>query len=376
MNVRIARRGGEVAHDRQQVRNRDVGMHEGVFRVQRGQLYRDARRGAHITGGFAHQPRDGFVIIDAIAFGIVEGHCCFAEHVEAVRQAPRAFGGCPLERFVDRAAVNELSAQNAHGLQRGTADDRLAQPVHRALEGLAHALLRFFGPLEHFAGQHQRESRRIDEGRGTLAHVLGPVDVADLVADKRIGSRRIGYAKQRLGKAHQRHTLLGSEAVLVQEGVDPARLALASFLDQVDRDRLGFFMFGACPTGLCHAFGDAGVLFRAIGFAEGLAGDGGQAGRIVQGHTTPNRKRDEAGPLDLRCIPFKLCGTRLFRSVCSLLRREPFGHCLLRVLWQVQAQLAAPPQHVMRAARIFVVDEVTQLGSVERPAEMFAQIRQ
>ena len=206
--------------------------------------------------------------------------------------------------------------------------------------------------------------------------MLGPVDIADLVADKRIGSRRIGYAQQRLGKAHQRHTLLGSEAVLVQEGVDPARLALASFLDEVDRDRLGFFMFGACPTGLCHAFGDAGVLFRAIGFAEGLAGDGGQAGRIVQGHTTPNRKRDEAGPLDLRCIPFKLCGTRLFRSVCSLLRREPFRHCLLRVLRQVQAQLAAPPQHVMRAARIFVIDKVAQLGSVKRPAEMFAQIRQ
>ncbi len=155
MDIRIARSGREIAHDRQQVGDRQIGMQESVFRMQRGQLHRDARGGPHVAGRFAHQAFDRFVVIHPVAFGIGEAHRGFAKHVEAVRQPARAFGGRALERFIDRAAIDELSAEDAHGLQRRGADHGFAQSVDRALERLAHALLRFLGTFEHFARQHQ-----------------------------------------------------------------------------------------------------------------------------------------------------------------------------------------------------------------------------
>ena len=69
--------------------------------------------------------------------------------------------------------------------------------------------------------------------------------------------------------------------------------AFSSFsLDQPDGYLRCFRVFGACAGCLCHAFRDTGIFFRSVSFANGLAGDGGQADRIVQGHTTPKGKED------------------------------------------------------------------------------------
>ncbi len=287
MDVRVARRGREVAHDRQQVGYREVGMEEGVLRMQRRQLDRDPGGSSDVAGRFPDQPVDRLVIVYPVALGIVVGHRDFTEHVEAVRQPARAFGRGALERLVDRPAIDELPAENAHRLQRRPADHRLAEAVNRALERAAHALLRLLGALEHFARQHQREGRRIDEGGRAFAHVFGPVDIADLVADQRIGGCRIGHAQECLGEAHQGDAFVGRETVLVEEGVDPAGLALARILDQPDRDTRSLLVFRARAGGLLHAFGDAGIFLRAIGFADGLARNCGQGCWIVQGHTTP-----------------------------------------------------------------------------------------
>ena len=207
-------------------------MQEGVFRMQRGELDRNSGRRGKIACRLTGQPVDRALVTGAIAFRIGIGHRRFAEHVEAVGQALGAFGCRTLERFIDRAAVNELAAEDLHRLQRRLADDRFTQPRNRPLERAAHAFLCFFGPFQHFAGQHQREGRCIDECRRAFAEMFRPVDIADLVADQRIRRRRIGYAQERFGKAHQRHTLFGRQPVLVQERVDPARLLAPGALDQ------------------------------------------------------------------------------------------------------------------------------------------------
>ena len=205
VDVRIARLGDQRTQHGHEVRDGLLVVEEGVFRMQCRQLHRNAGRGPGIARSFTCEPVDRAFVAGAVAFGIVESHRAFAQHVEAVGQPLGTFGCGALERFVDGASVDELAAEDAHGLQRGLADDRFAQPRDRVLECAAHALLRFFGAFEHLAGQHQREGRRIDEGGGAFAEVLGPVDIADLVADQRVGSCCIGHAQQGFGKAHQRH---------------------------------------------------------------------------------------------------------------------------------------------------------------------------
>ena len=204
-----------------------------------------------------------------------------------MREALRAFGCGALQRFIDRAAIDELPAQDTHRLQGGPADDRLAQPVYRALERRAHAFLRFFRTLEHFASKHEREGGRIDEGGRTFAHVLRPVDIADLVADQCIGGGCIGHAQQRFGEAHQRHAFFCSKAILMQECIDAAGFATTRALNQLAGKGRSFRMVGFGVGGLFHTLRNAGILFRAIGFTQSLSRDGGKAGRIVQGHATP-----------------------------------------------------------------------------------------
>ena len=292
MDVRIACGRGEIAYDRQQIGNREICVEEGVLRVQCRKLDRDTRRSADISCRFADQPVDRLVVIDAIAFGIVVGHRRFAKHVEAVRQALCTFWLGTLERFVDRTTIDKLPTQNAHGLQSGRADHGFAKPIDRTLERLAHSLLRFFGALENLSRQHQRECRCVNEGGRTFAHVLRPIDVTYLVPDQCIGRRRIRHTQQSFGEAHQRYAFFRRQTILLQECIDPTGFALARVLDQPDGYLRCFRVFGACAGCLCHAFRDTGIFFRSVSFANGLAGDGGQADRIVQGHTTPKGKED------------------------------------------------------------------------------------
>ena len=131
--------------------------------------------------------------------------------------------------------------------------------------------------------------------------MLAPVDIADLVADQRIGGRSIGHTQQRLGKAHQRNAFLCVEAELVEEGVDPGRLALA----RAGNQRLG--QRGNLPVQARHAaclaqpLLDAGVFLLPIGLAQRGAIERGECGqgatRVVSDVTI--------SPLDLTRFAFK-----------------------------------------------------------------------
>ena len=95
--------------------------------------------------------------------------------------------------------------------------------------------------------------------------MLGPFDIADLVANQRVGGARIGHPQQRLGKAHQRDAFFCVEPVLVEEGVDAADVALARILDQRDRPFVNRGMLPRIDLRLAETFRDALRLFLPEG---------------------------------------------------------------------------------------------------------------
>ncbi len=221
--------------------------------------------------GFLRQPFDRAFIGEAIAVGIAISHRRFAQHVEAVGEPARAFGGGALERLGYGPPEDELAAKDAHGLQRRLADHRFAQPVHGGFEGPGHAALLLLWPFEHFARQHQREGRGVDEGGAGFAEVVRPLDIADLVADQRIGCAIVRHAQQRFGQAHQRDAFFGRQPVLVQEGINAACLLPPRAFDQRDRERLGLLVQFGSRSGLSQPFRDALLLVLPIGEADGMA---------------------------------------------------------------------------------------------------------
>ena len=122
--------------------------------------------------------------------------------------------------------------------------------------------------VEHLAGQHQRPGRGVDEDRTGAARMRRPVVRRDLVADQLVHRLGVGHAQQRLGQAHQRHALLGREAVgrkehLHQRGSDEARTARTrsaacpEILARCSADS------AACPTRRFSASSSAAGSWRA-----------------------------------------------------------------------------------------------------------------
>ena len=222
--------------------------------------------------------------------------------------AARAFGSGAFQGLVDVAAEHELAAEDLHRLAGRGADHRLAQPIHRALQHRAHAALAGIGRIEHFAGQHQREGRRVDECRGAFAQMLAPVDRADLVADQRIGGGGIGHTQQRFGEAHQRDAFIGVEPVLLKERVDPAGLLAARAFDQIDRERRRLSMDPRGRGRLFEPLGDAGLFLLPIGMAQVSAVDAGSGGVVchlvspetIRGNARPSERHEAA--LQARCL--------------------------------------------------------------------------
>ena len=123
--------------------------------------------------------------------------------------------------------------------------------------------------------------------------MLVPVGAADLVLDEAISGFRIRNPQQRLGQAHQHHAFLGRERILVQEGIEPAPLALrANALHEVTGERFGFSAFASAET--CHRKqGLDGLGFvRKIEPRHLLA-------RIVHGHGTGH---SNVKPRHARCV--------------------------------------------------------------------------
>ena len=184
-------------------------------------------------------------------------------------QAGAAFWRGAGQRFVDGPAKHELAAEDLHRLQGCLADHRFAQPPDRALErgGKARGLLL----VKHLPGEHQRKGRGVDESAVARAEMARPVDPAKLVGDQRVGRGRIGHPEQRFGQAHQRDSLVGAEAIGLQEGVEPARLAGAGPLDQLRGKVAGRRMDRADRSGPAQPLGQAGLLVHPVGEAQGGA---------------------------------------------------------------------------------------------------------
>jgi len=211
-----------------------VGVENGVLGIERRELDRNAGRTRHARTRLARQPDKRGLIGLTVLLGIGEGHRRFAQHIKGMGDPPRPFRSRALQSLVNGAAEHELAAEDLHRLPGSRADHRLAQPGDRALQHPAHAALPLFRRIKHFACQHQRKGRRIDESGRAFAQMLAPFDRTDLVADQRIGGRCIGHAQQRLGQTHQRDAFFGIKPVLLEERVNPAGLLAARALDQGD----------------------------------------------------------------------------------------------------------------------------------------------
>ena len=267
VNVGLAGLARQMPQDRQDIADGAVRMEEIVLRVQSRQLDRNARRPFNGAIAFAGKPVDRRFVAGAIAFGIGIGHRRFAQHVEAVRQTAGAFGDGALQRFFYRAPINELPAHDAHCLNGRLANHRFAQAADRPAQGFAHAALVLFRLFQNLAREHKRKGRRIHEGGTGITKMLGPVDVANLVLDQRVGSPGVGHAQQRFGQTHQRDAFFRGKSVLMQERVDPAGLLAPRTFDKLSRQRAGLVVLRRHGRRLLQPLGNASLFLHAVGFS-------------------------------------------------------------------------------------------------------------
>ena len=212
-----------------------------VARPQRRQLDRDPGAGDRAASGrtLAYGV-DRLPVAGHVALGVGMGARRLAQHVVAVAVALALGAGGAVERLLDGAAHDELPAHDAHGLDHGLADHRLADPLDQPRQdGARLPDLVGSGP-DHPAGQHQRPGRGVDENALAMSQMGVPIGAADLVGDQPVGGLRVGNPQQRLGQAHQRHALLGGQAVFLQERLQPAEAVagLAHLSDQGGGARL------------------------------------------------------------------------------------------------------------------------------------------
>ena len=172
-----------------------------VARVQGRELYRYARRLGDVPVG--SQPadrRDRVTIGLEVARGVGRGARRLAEHVVGMPVAVALGFAGVLDRLLDRAADDELAAEDAHRGGHRLAHDRLAGAGGETAQRAAQVGLRRFG-VQQPAGQHQRPGRGVDEDRFGPAEVAFPIRLADLVADQPVDRLRIGNPQQGLGEA-------------------------------------------------------------------------------------------------------------------------------------------------------------------------------
>ena len=189
--------------------------------MQRRELDRNAGVLADIrVGAGLRNGGDRAGIAQVVAFGIRLGAGGLAQHVVAVGKAlllhPRRAGHGRGDGF----AQNELAAHFLHRAGDGGADHRLTQTFDRGAQMLRGA---FGFVVEHLARQHQRPSRGIDQRRGRMPQMFGPVRRGDLVLDQRIHRVGVRHAQQRLGQTHQGDALVGAQPVFGKKHLHQTR---------------------------------------------------------------------------------------------------------------------------------------------------------
>ena len=224
LTAEVGQNGHQFGHDAR-------GLGDLVARMQRRQLDRDPGVRPHVRAlGGTGDGGDGIGIGAGIAIGIGAGHRRFTQHVIRIGEAFGFLAFRPIHRGLDRLAQHELSAHLADRGPDGIADHRFTHAAHHGPQGAGHA---GFLLLKHAAGQHQPPGRGIDQRRGRMPKVRGPVRRRDLVFDQCVDGGGVRHAQQRLGQAHQRHAFLGREAVFGQEDFhQPGVRGLADLFDQ------------------------------------------------------------------------------------------------------------------------------------------------
>ena len=310
VDVGIARFRRQIAQHRHQRGFRGFRMSEVIAGIERGKLHRDTGGADHAIARLRRDPVQRGGVGLAIALRIGKGHRRFAQHVEAVGQPFLALGRGAPQRFVDGAAEHELSAQDLHRLQGCLPDHRFAQPPDRALQAGAQPARRFAPLLQDLPRQHQRERGGVDERAVAVAHPFRPVDPGQLVMDQRVGGGGVRHAQQRFGQAHQRDAFLGPQPIGLQERVQPAGLVRPRAHDQLRGQRLRGGMDRAGGRGLQQPLGQAGLLFHAIGAAQGGAvqrgrlrgglrgGQGGFSGNRTFRPPSTGYDRNQSGSAD------------------------------------------------------------------------------
>ena len=340
------RLGGQPGQPRVELVHHPVALRAGVARMQRRQLDRDARPLDRPAAGCrAADGVDGVLVGVQVGARVLVGERRLAEHVVRVaeRQRPRRVAGCGGvaadaaaeararvgERLLDRLAVDELRAHQAHRAVDGGADQRLAAPRHAARQRLQQPAL--VVRRDQPAGDDQPPGGGVDEQRAAVAEVRLPVAVAQLVADQRVARRRVGDAQQRLGQAHQRHALLrrqrelphqplhqplaaARQRALAQPRRQPPRqpVRVARLLGRQPRgveqrrDRLGLGAAGGGPDGGAQGRGGGGAAFGAGETGERHGRGGGGRGIVedtghVWGRSWAGGRRTTIGNPSGRC---------------------------------------------------------------------------
>ncbi len=212
----------QIKQKRRQLRHGPLPLGFLVAGMERRHLDRNSGIVAHVV---AMRPSgdgvDGRGIGVRVALRVARRQRRLAEHIVGVEVASAPLGTGVIERLVDVAAENELTAEFLHGAGGRDADHRFAEPFQCAAQRPDNPLVVI---LENLTGQHQRPGRGVDERRGGLSEMGAPVGRCDLVLDQRVDRLGVGRAQQRLGKAHQRHALARRKPVFGQEEFHQAGL--------------------------------------------------------------------------------------------------------------------------------------------------------
>ena len=230
IEIVVTRLPGEIDHVRHQFAHHPLARQRLVARMQRRQLYGNARprRQCAARNRRCADRLDRIGIGSEIARRVRRGPRAFAQHVERVAQLVMARSA--VERIADGLAEHEMRAKQAHRLSGRRPHRRHAKPLHQRADDP----VRGFAGLDDPRGDAQRPGRGRHQERRRPAVVLRPVAGLELVLDQPVGGRGIGNPQQRLCQNHERQSLASGQGIGMEEVLNPAEAA-GSGPDRLDQ---------------------------------------------------------------------------------------------------------------------------------------------
>ena len=209
-----------------------------VAGIERRQLDRETRIFPQIVGhGDPGDFLDRIGIGSEIFIRAFLGDRCFPEHVIGIGCALFLPFLGPFQRQLHILAEHELVAQFLHRLAHGEADDRLAQALDRAAQGVERSPA--FRLVDHAARHFEGVGGGVDQRAFRLADMVAPVGRADLVLDQVVDRLIVGDTQQRFGQRHQRQPFVGGQAIFAQETLGQRGSGgAAHFANHLDRPLL------------------------------------------------------------------------------------------------------------------------------------------